>query len=231
MSENLGLSSAITGVVVNYRTPELLDRAVRSFHEAYPDIRVLIVDNGSEDESIDVIDRLETDYTGVVDSLRLSENLYHGPAMDRAIQRLETPYVYLFDSDTLTRTSGFLERMIEELESRTNAYGAGRVLTVNSRGFASEDGTRILWAPYMLIDRAIYRELPPFEHHGVPVLRNMEAAEERGYELVEFPVEEYVEHLGRGTASKYGYGLGLRSRLNNLLHRLGLDRLLERVGL
>ena len=230
MSGPRGLS-VVTATVVNYRTPELLDRAVRSFHGVYPDVPILIVDNGSQDESLQVIDRLETDHPNVVNSLRLSENLYHGPAMDRALQRLATRYVYVFDSDTITHESGFLEPMVEELEAREDVYGAGRVLTVNSRGFGADDGTPILWAPYMLIDRTIYRELPPFEHHGVPVLRNMESAEERGYELVDFPVQEYVEHLGRGTASKYGYGLGVKSRLNNLLHRLGLDRLLERVGL
>lgn len=230
MNEHLDLSRLVSGVVVNYQTPELLDQAVRSFHDAYPAVQLLIVDNGSRNRSIAVIDALEEEYPETIHSLRLSANLYHGPAMDRALRRLETPYAYLFDSDTITRQPGFLEPMTGQLQAREENYGAGRVLTVNSRGYSSDDGIPILWAPYMLIDRTIYRNLPPFEHHGVPVLRNMEAADERGYRLVEFPVEDYVDHLGRGTASKYGYRLGLKSRLNHLLHRLGVDRLLERLG-
>lgn len=230
MSENIDLSGLVSGVVVNYQTPELLGQAVRSFHDAYPAVEILIVDNGSRDGSIAVIDALEEESPETIRSLRLPENLYHGPAMDRALRQLETPYVYLFDSDTITRQSGFLEPMISQLRARAENYGAGRVLTVNSRGFSSDDGIPILWAPYMLIDRTIYRNLPPFEHHGVPVLTNMEAAEERGYRLVKYPVEDYVDHLGRGTASKYGYNLGLKSRLDHLLHRLGIDRLLEQIG-
>jgi hypothetical protein len=231
MNNSDDFRTLVTGVVVNYRTPDLLDQAVRSFHRAYPEIQLLIVDNGSQEASLATIDTLEKEHPETIRSLRFSENLYHGPAMDHALQMLESPYVYLFDSDTITRRSGFLEPMVERLSARKEAYGAGRVLTVDSRGFSSENGIPILWAPYMCVDREIYSDLPPFEHHGVPVLRNMEAAEKRGYRLVDFPVREYVEHLGRGTASKYGYGLGLKSRLHQLLHRLGIDRLIERVGL
>lgn len=225
------LDDLVTAVVINYQTPALVERAVRSFHEAYPEITVLVIDNGSEDNSRDVIETLECEFPDVVRQLRLSENRYHGPAMHLALEHLDTRYVYFFDSDTITERTGFIEPMVERLESTESSYGAGRVLTVDRRGFPIEDGTPILWAPYMIINRRIYHELPPFEHHGVPVLRNMEAATEKGYRLVRFPVDEYVDHIGRGTASRYGYGLGLRSRLNQLMHQLGLDRLLEKVGL
>lgn len=231
MSNSVDLSKDLGAVVVNYQTPDLLDRAVRTFHEAYPDVAVLIVDNGSEDSSHAAIDLLEDDYPATIRSLRLPTNLYHGPAMNRALHQLEKPYAYLFDSDTITRQTGFLEAMVKLLSSRPEVYGIGRVLHVNSRGFSTEEGTPILWAPYMLIDRVRYTELPPFQHHGVPVLENMLEAHRRGLELEDFPIRDYVDHLGRGTADRYGYGLGLRSKLNRLLHRLGLDEVLDRMGL
>ena len=66
-----------------------------------------------------------------------------------------------------------------------------------------------------------YETLPPFVHHGLPVLANMRAAHARGLRVAPFPIADYVWHKGRGTAARFGYGLGWRSRLDYLLHRLG----------
>ena len=72
----------------------------------------------------------------------------------------------------------------------------------------------------MLIDRRKYNELKPFKHHGSPGLHNMQQAVQNGYRLVEFPIQEYVNHNGMGTCSRYGYNLGTRHKLENIIHRL-----------
>jgi hypothetical protein len=72
------------------------------------------------------------------------------------------------------------------------------------------------------VDTALYRQLPPFIHHGLPVLGSCAEAESRGWRVEDFPVDQYIEHLGRGTAERFGYGLGIKSRLEYVLHRLGL---------
>ena len=64
--------------------------------------------------------------------------------------------------------------------------------------------------------------LSPELVHGLPVLHNFRAAARAGYEVVPFPVQDYVRHLGRGTVSRFGYSLGLRSKLDFLLNKLGL---------
>ncbi|MCH8276573.1 MAG: hypothetical protein IIA50_03400 [Bacteroidetes bacterium] len=74
----------------------------------------------------------------------------------------------------------------------------------------------------MLIRKEKYESLAPFEHHGLPVLKNCIDAARNGWRICSYPVEEYVEHFGRGTADRYGYGLGWRSRIDYLLNRLGL---------
>ena len=74
----------------------------------------------------------------------------------------------------------------------------------------------------MLIRREPYLTLPPFERHGSPCLANMRAARAAGLALLDFPVDAYVRHLGRGTAGRHGYRLGMRGRLNHLLNKLGL---------
>jgi hypothetical protein len=67
-----------------------------------------------------------------------------------------------------------------------------------------------------------YHLFPPFEHHGMPTLKHFSAAVAQGYELADFPTREYVRHFGRGTAMRYGYGLGLKSKVDFLLNKLGL---------
>jgi len=212
----------VSAAVINYQTPDLLETAVRSFRRVYPQVPLLIIDNGSQDDSPARVRRLAADGTPVVTMLLLANNVYHGPAMHRAMTHLNTPYIYLFDSDTETRKGGFLEQMVDLLNRDAQGYGAGHIVQVNKRGFRSDRGVPVPASAYMLLRRAHYLELPPFIHHGLPVLQNCTAAAARGLRLYPFSIETYVTHFGRGTAERYGYGLGLRSRLDYLLNKLGL---------
>lgn len=217
----MSIEQRVSAVVINFQTPDLLTTAVRGFHHAYPDVPLLIVDNGSSDESPELISRIEAELGPSVRAKLLPDNRFHGPAMDLAIRELESPFVYVFDSDTETVRGGFLEAMIE-LGSDDDVYGVGKIAHVNKRGFAARSGIPVLLSAFMLIKRQIYLGLPPFAHHGLPALENFREAARRGYRLAHFPIDEFVTHLGRGTAERYGYGLGLRSRIDYLLNKFGL---------
>lgn len=217
----MSISSRVSAAVVNYQTPDLIEIAVRSFHEHYRSVQLLVVDNGSADTSPEVITRLAAELGDSIHTLLLDHNRFHGPAMHLAIESLATPFVYIFDSDTKTQRGGFLEDMMDACSGET-VYGAGKVVRANRRGFASLRGVPVLASAFMLLKRDIYLSLPPFVHHGLPALRNFQAAAEKGFELAPFPIEEYVTHYGRGTAERFGYGLGLRGRVDYLLNRLGL---------
>jgi hypothetical protein len=212
----------VAAAIVNFQTPDLVEVAARSFHAVYPDVPLLLLDNGSQDGSPALVRRLEEALAPGVEALLLAENVFHGPAMHLAMQRLQTRTVFFLDSDTETLRGGFLEPMIELVESADAHYGAGQVVQVNRRGFVARDGIPVLTSWHMLLKRSLYHRLPPFVHHGLPVLQNFRAAAEAGYQLKPFPVQDYVRHLGRGTVSRFGYRLGLRSKLDFLLNRLGL---------
>lgn len=216
------LSSVLAAAVVNFQTPDLLETAVRSFHRAYPEVRVLVVDNGSQDGSPELIRRLARELGPVVEPMLLAENRYHGPAMHAALEHLSARYVYFFDSDTETQKTGFLEPMVALLDAAPEHYGAGQLVHVNRRGFVAPGGIPVLTSWHMVLKRSIYHRLPPFIHHGLPVLQNFRAAADEGYKLLPFPIEDYVRHMGRGTVSRFGYSLGFRSRLDYLLNKLGL---------
>ncbi len=217
----MSIEQRVSAAVVNFQTPDLLETAVRSFNREYPNVPLLIVDNGSSDGSPDVIRTLQRELGPSIRTKLLSENRYHGPAMDLALRELDRRFVYVFDSDTETVRGGFLERMAM-LGAEDNVYGVGKIAYVNRRGFAAPTGIPVLVSAYMLVKREIYLKLPSFIHHGLPALENFRAAAEEGYRLEDFPIDDYVTHFGRGTAERYGYGLGFRSRIEYILNKLGL---------
>ena len=222
MSE-ISTSNDISVVIVNYRTPDLLDKAARSFRRFYPEVEMVLVDNGSNDRSAEVIDSIVALNPAKTRKLMLERNYFHGPAMDTAIHTSTKDVLFFLDTDTETYNGGFIEQMLSELNSGDNVYGVGRRDRVNKRGFATERGKEtILISAYMMLKRDKYLRLPPFIHHGMPTLENFSTATTGGLELRNFDIESYIHHQGRGTASKFGYGLGVRGRLDYILNKVGL---------
>ncbi|MEX0748048.1 MAG: glycosyltransferase, partial [Rhodothermales bacterium] len=137
------IPSRVSAAVVNFQTPDLIETAVRTFHAYYPGVKLLVVDNGSQDDSRSVIQRLARDLGLGIAPLLLASNQYHGPAMDVAIHSLDTEFIYLFDSDTETHKGGFLEEMVSACEP-ADVYGTGKIVHVNDRGFAAREGVPVL---------------------------------------------------------------------------------------
>ena len=213
---------AVQTVIINYQTPDLLQTAVSSFKEIYPNEKLRVVDNGSLDNSREVIAALERQYQHV-ETLFLKQNIYHGPAMDLVARNHSSDdYIFFLDSDTETIKSGFLE----ELQSLGNAndkmYAFGQLLKVNKRGFKDDKGAPIIATPHLFLKREIYLQFSPFIHHGQPTLKNFSEARKEGFELVDYPMPDFINHYWRGTASRFGYGLGIKGKLEFILNKFGL---------
>ncbi len=52
-------------------------------------------------------------------------------------------------------------------------------------------------------------------------MKNFIAAYQKGYEIKSFPIEDFIDHKLRGTASKFGYGLGWNGKIDFVLNKLG----------
>jgi hypothetical protein len=221
----MSASLAVTAVIINFRTPDLLRGAVQSFRTHYPTTPLLLIDNGSADGSDTLMRELQGQSPDHTELLLNQLNVHHGPAMDQALRHVNTPYVFFLDSDCEVRKGGVLEAMFGLAESDQAHYAIGKKIFMNKRGFDVEGplgATPYIRPICMLVHRERYLSLPPFERHGAPCLTNMRAAVTHGFTLLHFPIEEYVHHAGRGTASIYGYRLGIRGKLNHFLNRLGL---------
>jgi glycosyltransferase involved in cell wall biosynthesis len=215
----------VTAVVINFRTPDLTRRAVESFRSFYPALPLLLVDNGSEDESGRTLEELRAVAPEKTTLILNPSNRHHGPAMDQALRTVDTPFVLFLDSDCEVVQGGFVEAMLARATEEHRNYIVGKKIFMNDRGFdvAEESGAHPYIRPIcMLVRRELYLGLPPFERHGAPCLANMRAARTTGLGLIHFPVEEFVRHEGRGTASRHGYRLGWRGRLNHLMNKIGL---------
>lgn len=217
----------VTAVIINYRTPDLLERAISSLRRFYPGIRLLVIDNGSGDgDSVSVMQKWKERFPDKTELLSNRKNIHHGPAIDQAFHHVESPFLFFLDSDCEVLAPGLVEGMLACMEESPSHYAVGKLTWMDRRGFdlPSESAGAI---PYvrpisMLVRREIYLKLPKAERHGAPMLANMREAARCGLKVIGFPIEKYSNHLGRGTASQFGYQLGIKGKINYLLHKLGL---------
>lgn len=199
----------VTVIAVNYKTSSLIRSCIESLRHHYPDISVVVVDNGSDDDSTAYVASLQDDasYTVMLNEF----NVGHGPALHQAIlHHVITPYFFTLDSDCTIERDGFIEKMAEQLRT-DDLYAIGWLRWVNSNGVAykGEPRDKTHLTPYIhpssgLYDRAKYLTLPPFDHRGAPARDNMRIAHERGFRMAAFPIHDYVTHLKAGTRRMYG---------------------------
>jgi len=211
----------VTAIIINYKTLDLTAHCVESFLEAYPTVRLILIDNGSHDSSTDYL-RTVVARHGNVSGIFNYKNRYHGPAMHQGIVASNTRYVFTLDSDSAVLRTGFLEAMLAQF-SNPDTYAVGSLRFMDRFGFDLLPGTRCythyIHPAMMLLDRAKYLTLTRFIHHGSPCLRNMYAAQRRGYRLCDFPVQDFCLHLGRGTCSRYGYGLSVKTLIESYISK------------
>ena len=211
----------LTAVVVNFRTLRHTRACVESLRAAYPGVRLLVVDNGSADESTDYLRSLAA-ADPATEVLVNEENRYHGPALHQAMEILTTSHAFLLDSDCEVRHAGFLEPLLARFGEDPLLYAIGKRGWTNRYGHAPVDRrqrhTGYVHPFACVVDRTKYVMLPPFEHHGAPLWRNMWGARRAGYHLEHVPIEDHVLHHGEVTASVHGYGWGPRLRAQARLH-------------
>ena len=215
------VTDQLAAVIVNYKTFDWTRRAVWSLHGHYPDIKLYVVDNYSQDGSVEALQELEKS----IPSLELQinyKNLHHGPAMDQVARLLNTEFFLTFDSDAMLYRPGLLEAMFSEVEPET--YAIGHQIYLDERGFKTEKekGTPYIHPFCALFRTDMYRQLPPFEKHGSPCLTNEKQALKEGRQLKPFPVKAYVYHQWKGTVDKTGHKLGLKSKWDLILHKFGI---------
>jgi hypothetical protein len=212
----------ITAIIVHYRTPLLAHAAVWSLRSLYPELPVMLIDNASPPAEQAQL-RETAAQAGGIELICNTENAHHGPAMHQGMMRCKTPYALLFDSDCIAFRPGFLEVMHQELAG--GAYICGAIQHIDDFGYnvpPSDASIPYAHPSCALVDVETYKQLPPFEKHGAPCISNQKAAHEQGFPATDFPVSQYVYHIGRATVKATGgYHLGAKGYLNKFRRLLG----------
>ncbi len=183
----------VTALTSNFRTRDLIETCVTRFREFYPDLALIVVDDDSRDESTEYVEALgELPNT---EAVLLDENIGHGPEWNKGIERVQTPYVFTMDSDVFLHSPGMLEAMYEEHQANPSLFAIG-----NKVPLFKNKSAWYIWPLSMMMDVEKYRLLnAPFIKHGAIAKNTMVAAARAGYDLVDFPIFDYVESEGSGT--------------------------------
>ena len=209
----------IATLIIHYKTYALTQQALWSFYEAYPQMPLYVVENASQDGSLEQLEALKTEIS-TLHILPQKHNLHHGPGMDFGIHSIDANYILLLDSDCILYRKGLIESLLATA-IKENAYLVGRLQTVDKDGFDAINGLISYIHPHCaLLHKAEYLQLPPFEKHGAPCLRNQVVAASLHKNLIDFPVHDFVYHIGRGTVTSEGYGLGVKEKLKMLFRKI-----------
>ena len=200
----------ITGLTVVYNTFDLIKTAYESFRKFYPSVPLLIMNNSDpEDRCTRYLKRLErTD--SKVEVCHYNENVGHGQAAREGIEMIKTKYVYYFDSDTIMYQGGVLEKMLKIMDDET--YGISRIIYIDRNGKNIRNdfkGERIKYLYFVvgLLNRNMYFRFHHWTRFGLPIFKAMIEINDAGIAdkaLKNFPVWEYVRHIGGGTRSRFG---------------------------
>jgi len=203
----------ITGVVVCSNTYDLMKRAFESVRRFHPLLKIIIID-GSDPQNpcYQYVCNLASNITTVA---VYRYNIGHGRGMAAGLEMVQTRFALVFDSDIVMIKSPVLE-MLAMMEPDT--YGVGAFDYVDVRGFGKNNhsmewrkaATKYLHPYFQLINVDIYRQYPPYVHHGSPCIHTMNAIKREGLSdriLKEFPGasiygSEYIQHDTSGTRSE-----------------------------
>jgi len=164
----------VTAITVSHNTEKLLKNAVESFRQFHPDMKLIIIDGSDfNDTCFQYVVTLMDDFTDVY---RFGYNIGHGRGMDYAINRVETRFALIFDSDTVMVKSP-VQQMLDMIEADT--YGVGYLEKAGLDGYEYGSHAWHKSQPYMLmlhpffhlLQISEYKKFPPYVHHGAPCFK------------------------------------------------------------
>lgn len=185
--------SNITGITVVQDTKDLIERAYNSIRNFHPDMPIIIIDGSTPgDPCASYVRGLASDVTTIIS---LGYNIGHGRGLCMGIDKVETPYALIFDSD-IEMLKSPVQAMFEMMEEDT--FGVGHIEEKTAfdgfewgwPGHKTNGWMSYLHPFFQLIDIKNYRKFYPYVHHGAPCYLTMLDIHKRGLSnkiLKQFP--------------------------------------------
>ena len=216
-------------IIPNYNGADFIKECIDSLKlQEYKDFEIIVVDNGSKDDSADLVER---EYPGIR-LKRLDQNYGFSRAVNEGLRMSEAPFVILLNSDTKVET-GFVGALVSAIKSDESVFsvaskmiqmkrpdkldGAGDLYSAfgwayaRGKGRSSEGYTKTAKVFSACGGAAIYRrsildEIGWFDEFHFAYLEDTDIgyrARIMGYKNIYCP-EAKVYHVGSGaTGSRY----------------------------
>ena len=105
-------------IIPNYNGAEFIKECIDSLKlQEYKDFEIIVVDNGSEDDSADLVER---EYPGIR-LKRLDQNYGFSRAVNEGLRMSEAPFVILLNSDTRVE-AGFVGALVSAIKSDESVF-------------------------------------------------------------------------------------------------------------
>lgn len=218
------LPHLITGVVVNFNTPDILRTSIASIRQFY-DFPIIVIEGSDKPEALDFLN---------VQVEEIGYNIGHGLGMDMGIRLAETDYVLTFDTD-IEMKKPCIELMLKEVKKDT--YAIGKKYLINNSGLYnmypelfkdSPDIVHIVHPSFQLVNKSEYFKYAPYISDGAPtVLSYHDIGRHKKEEdiLLNFPVLDYVYHRNAGTRNRIE-----RSEYEHPSNQMWLDKWKTYIG-
>lgn len=113
-------AAEVTIIIPNYNGKELLKNCIETLeHQTCPDFKLLVVDNGSSDGSVDV-----TSDVLAMEMIALKENTGFCGAVNIGIRQVMTPYFILLNNDTEV-DGAFVEELLRGIRQSDRIFSCG----------------------------------------------------------------------------------------------------------
>jgi len=201
-----GVQLVTTCAIAINKTRALAERALDSLTRFYPDMSIILIDNGSKAGS-DVgqwAARL-AQHNEKIYTHKIPSDVGSGPALARAFAIASTPFILTLASHVVVKRGMLVENMFHELTESARALGVGRVYKVDAFGKNGQRAEIHPRIPYLdpecaLWNRSMYNQLGEiFLDHIAPAIRVCYAAAmaKNKTPVMRFPVREYVDMRSR----------------------------------
>jgi glycosyltransferase involved in cell wall biosynthesis len=195
-------ASRVAVVCASYNTKELTGLLLWSLRRIvrWPDLDIVVVDNGSRDGSAEMLD--EAARRGVCTVLANDVNTHHGPALNQGISWLAAQpgplpgWIWILDSDVVAARPGVLAGALTAAQNQSAAL-AGEPQwdrwhqTERFGSYSLLLDPTLVWRP----------GIRPFSDDGDPAFSLLASAAQAGLGLAAFPFTAagHVIHRGRGS--------------------------------
>ena len=107
----------VSVVIPNYNGARFLNECLKSINRKTV-LEIIVIDNGSSDESIDIILKNHPD----VILIKNERNCGFAKAVNQGILRARGEYVFLFNNDAILANDYVIGKLVSEIESEDNIF-------------------------------------------------------------------------------------------------------------